>query len=645
MKTSTIRRDVWVFASVGFLILAATITAGFSWYQARQLRETVSNSVATTARAFKSQVENDAEVLDGLVDLLEREPSLQKAFMTGDRDALLKCALPLYKDLRKNHRVTHFYFSDPNRVCFLRVHEPSRHGDVVNRYTTTEAVNKGEPFHGIEMGPLGTLTVRAVHPWKAGNRLIGYIELGEEIDHVLPKLKNLTGVELIATIDKCLLDRDKWEAGMTLFNRKAAWDRFDGFVVVDSTLPAVSESIDAILRQSDVEREGRIHEASLATTRYRSVVMPLTDVSGIDLGHLIAFVDVTKDVLAFRKALFVGLVGALVFTGLAAVVFLICLERQQESFAIEMNESRQARDDDERTILRLATLSQAVEQSTAGVLIANVDGSLEYANFGLLELTGYASVELVGKHIQILQSDVYSPNFYKRIQALLSRGEAWRGEVCFQKRSGETFWAVAAFAPIREGENAISRVVAVVMDITATKKSTAAMLDYTESLARAGAEIRKQAKELAAREAKYRTLFDSSRDAIMILTPDEGFLDGNPAAAKMFGCEDGAEFATFSPAELSPERQPDGELSVVAAQEMMAIALEKGSHFFEWVHKRRHGADFPATVLLTRMELGGKTLLQATVRDVSEEKRLIEALRIAKVRETAAASAGEAIPC
>ena len=139
--------------------------------------------------------------------------------------------------------------------------------------------------------------------------------------------------------------------------------------------------------------------------------------------------------------------------------------------------------------------------------------------------------------------------------------------------------------------------------------------------------------------------YDSSRDAIMILTPEEGFVDGNPAAAKLFGCKDGAEFATFSPAELSPERQPDGGLSSVEAQEMMAIALETGSHFFEWVHRRRGGDAFPATVLLTRMELEGRTLLQATVHDVTEERRLIEALRIAKGGDEAAKSAGQLLPC
>ncbi|MHB8901659.1 MAG: hybrid sensor histidine kinase/response regulator [Thermoguttaceae bacterium] len=142
--------------------------------------------------------------------------------------------------------------------------------------------------------------------------------------------------------------------------------------------------------------------------------------------------------------------------------------------------------------------------------------------------------------------------------------------------------------------------------------------------------VRQRTRQLEASEMKYRTLFASSRDAITILTPQEGFLGGNPAAVRLFGCRDEEEFARCSPADLSPQRQPDGSLSAVKAQEMMAVALETGSHFFEWMHTRKDGSPFPATVLLTRIEIDGQKLLQSTVRDITEQKRAAEALEAAK---------------
>ena len=56
--------------------------------------------------------------------------------------------------------------------------------------------------------------------------------------------------------------------------------------------------------------------------------------------------------------------------------------------------------------------------------------------------------------------------------------------------------------------------------------------------------------------------------------------------------------------------------------------MEKGSHHFEWMHKRADtGETFPADVLLSAMELDGKRVLQAVVRDITERKRAEEALR------------------
>jgi len=130
-------------------------------------------------------------------------------------------------------------------------------------------------------------------------------------------------------------------------------------------------------------------------------------------------------------------------------------------------------------------------------------------------------------------------------------------------------------------------------------------------------------------EIKYKTLFASSADAIMILTSGDGFSSGNPAAIKLFGCKNEADFISKSPADLSPERQPDGKLSSLKSQEMMKISLEKGSNFFEWVHRRIDGKEFPATVLLTKMELQGKQVLQATVRDITEQKRAQDACNVA----------------
>jgi len=127
-------------------------------------------------------------------------------------------------------------------------------------------------------------------------------------------------------------------------------------------------------------------------------------------------------------------------------------------------------------------------------------------------------------------------------------------------------------------------------------------------------------------EEKFRALFEASRDAIMLLD-EKGFFDCNRATLEMFGVADKETFVSLHPAELSPPRQPDGADSRTAADRKIADAFRTGHHRFEWVHRRRNGENFPAEVWLTKFELEGRTVLQATVRNITERKQAEEALQ------------------
>jgi len=78
---------------------------------------------------------------------------------------------------------------------------------------------------------------------------------------------------------------------------------------------------------------------------------------------------------------------------------------------------------------------------------------------------------------------------------------------------------------------------------------------------------------------------------------------------------------------LCPEIQPDGRKSVEIEQEKRQQALRDEVNFFECVHRRVDGTVFPTEVMLTRMEVDGKTLLQASVRDISERRLAEESLK------------------
>ncbi|VVB65891.1 Methyl sulfide methyltransferase-associated sensor [Candidatus Gugararchaeum adminiculabundum] len=147
-----------------------------------------------------------------------------------------------------------------------------------------------------------------------------------------------------------------------------------------------------------------------------------------------------------------------------------------------------------------------------------------------------------------------------------------------------------------------------------------------------------KAKEEA--ENRYRALYESSADALMTIEPpDWKFTAGNQAAVRLYGVKDEQELTALGPWDVSPEFQPDGKRSSDMAKKMIEKAMKEGSSFFEWTHRKYRGESFPSTVLLTRVKIGGKDVVQATVRDISERKRAEEELLRSKTLTQAALDA------
>ncbi|MHB8111352.1 MAG: PAS domain-containing protein, partial [Syntrophorhabdaceae bacterium] len=126
-------------------------------------------------------------------------------------------------------------------------------------------------------------------------------------------------------------------------------------------------------------------------------------------------------------------------------------------------------------------------------------------------------------------------------------------------------------------------------------------------------------------EMKFRTLYDSTSDAVILMS--KKIFDCNDAAIKIFGYATQEELFGKHPADLSPLLQPCGTESRILGDRHIAMALKNGMHQFEWVHKRADtGETFPADVLLSPMVIEGRTVLQAVIRDITQRKLMEQAL-------------------
>jgi len=246
-----------------------------------------------------------------------------------------------------------------------------------------------------------------------------------------------------------------------------------------------------------------------------------------------------------------------------------------------------------------------IENIQDGVFLIQ-DGGLKFVNEAFARIPGYTVEEILGMNFGGLVApedrDMVADRYVRMI-------------------AGEDVPMEYEFRGIRKGE-----------DTRTTLHMTVGLIDYHGKPAALGTvkditEHKTMEDALRESEVMYRALYDSSRDAIMMIAPEGEIFNGNSATLAMFGCKDEEEFTSTTPADVSPKYQPDGSLSLPESRKAMGIAMEKGSHSFEWKHRRMDGEEFFADVLLTKVELDHKNFLQATVRDITRRKIAETALR------------------
>jgi len=378
-------------------------TGLFAWHQYRQQHaEIMANKLSEIKSDLHASLESSAAGMATALQPIVADERMRSALLEGDRDRLLSDWQPVFDAMHKDNHITHFYFFDTHRVCLLRVHKPEKHGDLINRFTALEAERTGKKTaSGIELGPLGTFTLRVVQPVFQDNRLLGYIELGKEIEDVLQDLHVRSGSHLALAIRKEHLDRETWENGMKFLGREAFWDQLPRSVIVYTCryrLPDVFATManhnpdgsHTHHKVTNVNFDGRVWSLSS---------MPMRDVSGKEVGDLLAMLDITTNKAEFTQLMLLGgAVYGIVLILLVAFVYVL-LRRTDRNIALQRME-----------LLASEERHRAMFQKNKSVqlLVDPADGIITDANPAACTFYGYSLEQM--RQMNISDINTLSPD-------------------------------------------------------------------------------------------------------------------------------------------------------------------------------------------------------------------------------------------
>ncbi|MBL7002920.1 MAG: PAS domain S-box protein [Gammaproteobacteria bacterium] len=263
------------------------------------LNDKIHEKINSVNQLFQSGIKEETKQLEAVMTLLSSDEKVNSLLKTQNKDALLNKYASLYQSLKQKFNITHFYFSNPDRVNILRVHAPSTNGDVINRFTTLQAEKNKTMFSGVELGKYGQLTLRLVKPVYEHNALIGFIEIGKEIEFLVENIQSAIDTEIFITISKKHLKKEVWLEGMELLNRPADWNKFPKIVLIKATSNSLVKSGTSLFKQHDdkyhilEDNISELKKHQLSQSMYLFSI-PINEVSGREVGDLFFQVDISE---------------------------------------------------------------------------------------------------------------------------------------------------------------------------------------------------------------------------------------------------------------------------------------------------------------------------------------------------------------
>ena len=309
-----------IFAVVSCFALCIALSVEItkrSWN--RDVERISQQALKTSREGFQNLEKNDIRTLSSTLEAMMHDPAYLEPYAKRDFDELFARCKPVYDGMKARYGITHWYFIDQDGICFMRVHKPEQKGDPVRRATFFASQKSGGFGTGLELGKTA-FALRVVHPILNGGKMIGYLELGEEIDHFLELLKGQTGAEYGLIVMKKFLSEKDWASVRANAGLPNNWDDQRVNLLIGATtkeegLVSYTEDIETLpeggLFLGMVEKGGKV---------YCKGVIPVVDASNKNAGGLFVLQDVTETYSGIKKD---HLMMALVLTGFMLILTIL----------------------------------------------------------------------------------------------------------------------------------------------------------------------------------------------------------------------------------------------------------------------------------------------------------------------------------
>lgn len=234
------------------------------------------------------------------------------------------------------------------------------------------------------------------------------------------------------------------------------------------------------------------------------------------------------------------------------------------------------------------------------VAITDPRGTIVYVNDKFCAISQYTRGELIGQDHLLINSGHHPKAFFQNLWATISSGKVWKDEIRNRAKDGSFYWVDTTIVPFLNDDGTIRQYVTIRADIS----------------------VRKAAEEKQrASETRYRRLFETTKDGILILDAGTGMvMDVNPFLIELLGFSHEEflgkkiwELGFFKDIVANRDNFAELQEKEYIRYEDMALETSTG---------RRIEVEFTSNLYLVNHQ----KVIQCDIRDITERKRAQAAL-------------------
>ncbi|KXB30895.1 hypothetical protein AT959_09275 [Dechloromonas denitrificans] len=333
-----IKRQILYPVAIALLSLVAIFALVFNNYQVKRERQLSEDSGRQVLAIWKKLQDDSTRQLAWFAAEASRNPALIVAMSQQDGDALLAETRHTLASLRQQFGISHWYFIRPDGRTLLRVHEPAVKDDRIERRSFRQAAASGQPASGLELGATATYTLRHVLPWRVDGRLLGYIELGMEVEWFAGMIQKFLQLETFTAVHKARTSAQAFATGKQALGFSGNWADYPNFALLNQSLEQMPAELADALASHVAGQDPGIVELRDGRHTWLASIVSLKD----DSDQAVVALAILRDVSAVRVTSRQHLLLASLCGLALAVLLFVALSRRLQRIESDLGEANQS---------------------------------------------------------------------------------------------------------------------------------------------------------------------------------------------------------------------------------------------------------------------------------------------------------------